>query len=89
MVKQASLQWNRLRRRVTQPTPNGPITLATVRDPDGLLVLLTPGSITRPDQGNNQVLPGGDRPPASAMVNGRTNPGDADQHQQEEWQSWT
>jgi glyoxylase I family protein len=38
-------------RRVTQPTPNGPITLATVRDPDGLLVLLTPGSITRPGPG--------------------------------------
>ncbi len=34
-------------RRVTQPTPNGPLTIATVRDPDGLLVLLTPGSITR------------------------------------------
>ena len=34
-------------RRVTQQTPRGPITLATVRDPDGLLVLLTPGSITR------------------------------------------
>ena len=34
-------------RRVIQPTPNGPITIATVRDPDGLLVLLTPGSITR------------------------------------------
>jgi catechol 2,3-dioxygenase-like lactoylglutathione lyase family enzyme len=34
-------------RRVTQSTPNGPVTLATVRDPDGLLVLLTPGSITR------------------------------------------
>ena len=34
-------------RRVTQPTPRGPVTLATVRDPDGLLVLLTPGSITR------------------------------------------
>ena len=34
-------------RRVTQPTPGGPVTIATVRDPDGLLVLLTPGSITR------------------------------------------
>lgn len=34
-------------RRVTQSTPRGTITLATVRDPDGLLVLLTPGSITR------------------------------------------
>jgi catechol 2,3-dioxygenase-like lactoylglutathione lyase family enzyme len=34
-------------RRVTQPTPNGPITIATVRDPDGVFVLLTPGSITR------------------------------------------
>jgi len=34
-------------RRVTQSTPNGPVIPATVRDPDGLLVLLTPGSITR------------------------------------------
>jgi len=29
-------------RRPTQSTPRGLITLATVRDPDGLLVLLTP-----------------------------------------------
>ena len=36
-------------RRVTQPTPGGPISLATVRDPDGVLILLTPGSITRRD----------------------------------------
>jgi catechol 2,3-dioxygenase-like lactoylglutathione lyase family enzyme len=34
-------------RRVVQSTPAGPVTIATVRDPDGLLVLLTPGSITR------------------------------------------
>ena len=34
-------------RCVTQSTPRGPVTLATVRDPDGLLVLLAPGSITR------------------------------------------
>jgi catechol 2,3-dioxygenase-like lactoylglutathione lyase family enzyme len=34
-------------RRVDQPGPNGPIAIATVRDPDGLLVLLTPGSIPR------------------------------------------
>jgi catechol 2,3-dioxygenase-like lactoylglutathione lyase family enzyme len=34
-------------RRVAQPTPNGPVTIATVRDPDGVLILLTPGSITR------------------------------------------
>jgi catechol 2,3-dioxygenase-like lactoylglutathione lyase family enzyme len=33
--------------RITQSTPNGPIVIATVRDPDGLQVLLTPGSITR------------------------------------------
>jgi catechol 2,3-dioxygenase-like lactoylglutathione lyase family enzyme len=33
-------------RRVEQATPNGTITLATVRDPDGVAVLLTPGSIT-------------------------------------------
>jgi catechol 2,3-dioxygenase-like lactoylglutathione lyase family enzyme len=35
-------------RRVSQATPNGTITLATVRDPDGVTVLLTPGSITAP-----------------------------------------
>jgi catechol 2,3-dioxygenase-like lactoylglutathione lyase family enzyme len=35
-------------RRITQSTPRGPVTLVTVRDPDGLLVLLTPGSITAP-----------------------------------------
>ena len=34
-------------RRVVQQTPNGPMTLATVRDPDGSLVLLAPGSITQ------------------------------------------
>jgi len=34
--------------RIEQPTPNGSITIATVRDPDGVTVLLTPGSITRP-----------------------------------------
>ena len=43
----ADLGLGGLPRRVTQPTPNGPITIAIVRDPDGLLVLLTPGSITR------------------------------------------
>ena len=35
-------------RRVVQATPNGSITLATVRDPDGVAVLLTPGPITAP-----------------------------------------
>jgi glyoxylase I family protein len=34
-------------RRVTQSTPNGLALIATVRDPDGALVLLAPGSITR------------------------------------------
>jgi glyoxylase I family protein len=34
-------------RQIIQPTPNGPVTIATVRDPDGVLILLTPGSITR------------------------------------------
>jgi catechol 2,3-dioxygenase-like lactoylglutathione lyase family enzyme len=33
-------------RRVTQSAPGGPIGIATVRDPDGVLVLLTPGSFT-------------------------------------------
>jgi catechol 2,3-dioxygenase-like lactoylglutathione lyase family enzyme len=36
-------------RRVEQATPNGTISLVTVRDPDGVLVLLTPGSITQGD----------------------------------------
>jgi glyoxylase I family protein len=35
-------------RRVAQPTPYGPLAIATVRDPDGATVLLTPGSIMRP-----------------------------------------
>ena len=43
----AALGLGGLPRRVTQSTPRGTITLATVRDPDGLIVLLTPGSITR------------------------------------------
>jgi hypothetical protein len=34
-------------RRVDRPGPSGSITLATVRDPDGLTILLTPGSITQ------------------------------------------
>ena len=34
-------------RRVTQATPNGEITIALVHDPDGVRVLLTPGSITQ------------------------------------------
>ena len=34
-------------RRVDQPGPNGVISLATVRDPDGLTVLLTPGRLVR------------------------------------------
>jgi hypothetical protein len=34
-------------RRVTQSTPTGQILVATVRDPDGVLVLLTAGSITQ------------------------------------------
>lgn len=33
--------------RIEQRTPNGTIAIATVRDPDGVTVLLTPGSITR------------------------------------------
>jgi glyoxylase I family protein len=34
-------------RRVSQATPNGDITIALVRDPDGVRILLTPGSITQ------------------------------------------
>jgi catechol 2,3-dioxygenase-like lactoylglutathione lyase family enzyme len=39
-------------RRVSQVTPHGSISLATVRDPDGVRVLLTPGSITAPSAAN-------------------------------------
>jgi catechol 2,3-dioxygenase-like lactoylglutathione lyase family enzyme len=34
-------------RRIEQSTPNGQVTIATVRDPDGVTILLTPGSITQ------------------------------------------
>ena len=34
-------------RRVTQATPNGDVTIAIVRDPDGVRVLLTPGSLAQ------------------------------------------
>ena len=34
-------------RRVTQETPNGDVTIAIVRDPDGVRVLLTPGSLAQ------------------------------------------
>lgn len=34
-------------RRVTQATPNGEITIAVVRDPDDVRVLLTPGSLAQ------------------------------------------
>jgi catechol 2,3-dioxygenase-like lactoylglutathione lyase family enzyme len=34
-------------RRIAQATSNGSITIATVRDPDDVSILLTPGSITR------------------------------------------
>lgn len=45
-------------RRVTQMTPNGPVTIVTVRDPDGVLVLLTPGSITAAAPGASTDDPG-------------------------------
>ena len=34
-------------RRISQSTPNGPMQIATVGDPDGVVVLLTAGSTTR------------------------------------------
>ena len=34
-------------RRITQSTPNGPMAIATVRDPDDVVILLTAGSTTR------------------------------------------
>jgi catechol 2,3-dioxygenase-like lactoylglutathione lyase family enzyme len=42
-------------RRVVQSTPGGDVTIATVRDPDGILVLLTPGSITQRAAGPGPV----------------------------------
>jgi catechol 2,3-dioxygenase-like lactoylglutathione lyase family enzyme len=42
-------------RRVVQSTPGGGVTIATVRDPDGILVLLTPGSITQRATGSGPV----------------------------------
>jgi glyoxylase I family protein len=47
IARLAELGLGRERRRVAQPTPYGPLTIATVVDPDGVFVLLTPGSITR------------------------------------------
>jgi hypothetical protein len=47
LTKLADLGLGGTPRRVTQSTPNGPITIATVRDPDGVVILLTPGSITQ------------------------------------------
>ena len=43
----AGLALGGLPRRITQATPNGSITFATVRDPDDVFILLTPGSITQ------------------------------------------
>ena len=45
-------------RRVVQSTPGGDVTIATVRDPDGILVLLTPGSITQRGTGPGPVSTG-------------------------------
>jgi catechol 2,3-dioxygenase-like lactoylglutathione lyase family enzyme len=47
LTKLADLGLGGTPRRVTQSAPNGPITIATVRDPDGVVILLTPGSITQ------------------------------------------
>jgi catechol 2,3-dioxygenase-like lactoylglutathione lyase family enzyme len=47
LARLAGLRLGGSPRQVTQQTPGGPITIATVRDPDGLLILLTPGSLTR------------------------------------------
>jgi glyoxylase I family protein len=47
LEKLAGLALGGLPRRVTQATSHGPITIATVRDPDGVLIVLTPGSITQ------------------------------------------
>jgi hypothetical protein len=50
MVKQASLQWNRLRRYLIAD-PGRFAGGSAVSDPDGLLILPTPASITRPGPG--------------------------------------
>ena len=47
LLRLAELKLGGAPRRVAQPTPYGPLAIATVRDPDDAMVLLTPGSITR------------------------------------------
>jgi hypothetical protein len=59
MVKQASLQWNRLRRFLIAD-PGRFAGGSAVSDPLGLLAI----ERERPDQGKSQVSPGRDRPPA-------------------------
>jgi catechol 2,3-dioxygenase-like lactoylglutathione lyase family enzyme len=46
LARLASLGLGGPPRRVEQPAPAGTVVLATVLDPDGVTVLLTPGSIT-------------------------------------------
>ena len=77
MVKQASLQWNRLRRARHSADTKRTDNLATVRDQDGLLILLTQVRSRGPDQGKSQGDPRGR--PAARMSDGEwTRPGDAD-----------
>jgi glyoxylase I family protein len=47
LARLAELELGGPPRRVEQASANGAISLATVRDPDGTRILLTPGSITR------------------------------------------
>lgn len=47
LARLAALELGGPPRRVSRTGPSGPMTLATVRDPDGVLVLLVPGSITQ------------------------------------------
>ena len=46
LTRLAALDLGGRPRRVSRTGPNGTMDLATVRDPDGVLVLLVPGSIT-------------------------------------------
>ena len=47
LARLSSLGFTEPPRRIDQTTPGGILTIAVVRDPDGVAILLTPGSLTR------------------------------------------
>jgi glyoxylase I family protein len=48
LARLAALGFTEPPRRIDQETPGGILTIAVVSDPDGVDVLLTPGSLTQP-----------------------------------------